>query len=110
MGPKAMTETEHDEPLGNACTAIARVLAGSLQVLAFPSVSHVYNPLIYRWAAHHEYLQRYGNRTGRVLLVGMISGPWGMTQPGQSHGQSRLGGKRRSGPGPLAVTARRTGK
>lgn len=82
-----MTETDHDEPLDNACTAIARVLAGSLQVLALPSVSHVYNPLIYMWAAHHEYLQRYGNRTGRVLLVGMNPGTWGMTQTGVPFGE-----------------------
>ncbi|MFA5664089.1 uracil-DNA glycosylase family protein [Castellaniella sp.] len=66
----------------NAATAIARVLAGSLQVLAFPSASHVYNPLTYMWAAHREYLQRHGSRQGRILLVGMNPGPWGMAQTG----------------------------
>src|SRR5690606_14245772 len=62
--------------LDDARRAIARVLAGSLQALAFPSVSHLYSPLIYRWSAHREYLQRYGSRTGRILLVGMNPGPW----------------------------------
>ena len=71
----------------NACTAIARVLAGSLQVLSFPSASHVYNPLIYMWSAHQEYLERHGNQTGRILLVGMNPGPWGMAQTGVPFGE-----------------------
>ena len=39
-----MTAAPDSDP-DNAGTAIARVLAGSLQVLSFPSPSHVYNPL-----------------------------------------------------------------
>ncbi|WP_345796821.1 uracil-DNA glycosylase family protein [Castellaniella sp. MT123] len=75
-----------DPDLDNTATAIARVLAGSLQVLAFPSASHVYNPLIYMWPAHREYMQRYGNLKGRILLVGMNPGPWGMAQTGVPFG------------------------
>ncbi|MFA7438465.1 uracil-DNA glycosylase family protein [Castellaniella sp.] len=80
-----MAENLDSDP-DNACTAIARVLAGSLQVLAFPSASHVYNPLIYMWPAHRDYLQRYGSRRGRILLVGMNPGPWGMAQTGVPFG------------------------
>lgn len=71
----------------NASTAVARMLAGSLQVLRFPSASHVYNPLIYMWAAHRDYLQRYGSSLGRILLVGMNPGPWGMAQTGVPFGE-----------------------
>ncbi|MFC4297541.1 uracil-DNA glycosylase family protein [Castellaniella hirudinis] len=78
---------DFDPDLDNTSTAIARVLAGSLQVLAFPSASHVYNPLIYMWPAHREYLQRYGSRQGRILLVGMNPGPWGMAQTGVPFGE-----------------------
>lgn len=73
--------------LDNSCTAIARTLAGSLQVLDFDSASHVYNPLIYMWSAHREYLQRYGSQTDRILLVGMNPGPWGMAQTGVPFGE-----------------------
>lgn len=79
--------TISDPDLDNASTAIARVLAGSLQVLEFPSASHVYNPLIYMWSAHREYLQRHGGRKGRILMVGMNPGPWGMAQTGVPFGE-----------------------
>ncbi len=82
---KPMTASPDPDP-DNALTAIARVLAGSLQVLTFPSAGHVYNPLIYMWSAHREYLQRHGARTGRILLVGMNPGPWGMAQTGVPFG------------------------
>lgn len=74
--------SQSNSDLDNASTAIARTLAGSLQVLAFPSASHVYNPLIYMWSAHREYLMQHGSRTDRILLVGMNPGPWGMAQTG----------------------------
>lgn len=76
--------------LDNSCTAIARTLAGSLQVLKFNSASHVYNPLIYMWSAHREYLQRFGSQAGRILLVGMNPGPWGMAQTGVPFGEINI--------------------
>lgn len=85
---KARRMTAKPAPdLDNASTAIARVLAGSLQVLEFPSASHVYNPLTYMWSAHREYLQRHGGGKGRILLVGMNPGPWGMAQTGVPFGE-----------------------
>ncbi|UYO94169.1 uracil-DNA glycosylase family protein [Pollutimonas sp. M17] len=87
-----LTQAKHmvarlDPDPDNTCTAIARVLAGSLQVLMFPSASHVYNPLTYMWEAHREYLQRYGSRNNRILLLGMNPGPWGMAQTGVPFGE-----------------------
>ena len=80
-----------------------RKLAREVDALNWHTPSHVYNPLLYAWSAHREYLRRYGETRGRVLLLGMNPGPWGMTQTGVPFGdvvtvrewfhiESRLGG------------------
>jgi single-strand selective monofunctional uracil DNA glycosylase len=51
-----------------------------------PPVSHVYDPLDYAWAAHSQYLQRYGGGQREIVLVGMNPGPWGMAQTGVPFG------------------------
>ena len=63
-----------------------RTLARETDGLSLSTPSHVYNPLIYASAAHHEYLRRYGAKRGRVLLLGMNPGPWGMAQTGVPFG------------------------
>jgi single-strand selective monofunctional uracil DNA glycosylase len=50
-------------------------------------VTCVYNPLEYAWAAHEAYLRRFGARTGRVVLLGMNPGPFGMAQTGVPFGE-----------------------
>lgn len=50
-------------------------------------VAHVYNPLDYARPLHEAYLQRFGHRTGRALLLGMNPGPWGMAQTGVPFGE-----------------------
>lgn len=65
---------------------IARRLARDAAALRWRTPSHVYNPLIYAWPAYREYLGRYGERRGRVLLLGMNPGPWGMAQTGVPFG------------------------
>ena len=65
---------------------IARRLAREVDALEFTTPTHVYNPLSYAWHAYHEYLVRYGAARGRVLLLGMNPGPWGMTQTGVPFG------------------------
>jgi single-strand selective monofunctional uracil DNA glycosylase len=65
---------------------IARRLAREAEALEWHTPSHVYNPLVYAWAGYHEYLRRYGLERGRVLLLGMNPGPWGMTQTGVPFG------------------------
>ena len=70
---------------------IARRLSKAVAGLRFsPPVSHVYNPLEYAGAAHEEYLRRFGAGTGRVVLLGMNPGPWGMTQTGVPFGEVEL--------------------
>jgi single-strand selective monofunctional uracil DNA glycosylase len=50
-------------------------------------ITHVYNPLVYAWAAHRQYLRRFGTATPReIVLVGMNPGPWGMAQTGVPFG------------------------
>ena len=65
---------------------VTRTLARDVDRLVLHTPSHVYNPLIYAWAGHREYLRRYGAKRGRVLLLGMNPGPWGMAQTGVPFG------------------------
>lgn len=54
-------------------------------------VTHVYNPLVYAWKAHCEYLRLYGAGASReVVLLGMNPGPWGMAQTGVPFGEVSL--------------------
>jgi single-strand selective monofunctional uracil DNA glycosylase len=70
---------------------IARELSDRVSELEVgPPVSHVYNPLEYARAAHEEYLLRFGGAPGRVVLLGMNPGPWGMTQTGVPFGEVEL--------------------
>ncbi len=67
---------------------IARELGDAVMGLSFSApVTHVYNPLDYAWAAHAQYLERYGSPPKKVLLVGMNPGPWGMAQTGVPFGE-----------------------
>lgn len=45
-------------------------------------VAKVVAPLEYAWAGHEAYVRRYGDATGRDVLVGMNPGFWGMAQTG----------------------------
>lgn len=71
-------------------TAIADALSDQLAPLAFaPPVAVVLDPTRYARALHHQYLQRFGQDgpAGRVLLLGMNPGPWGMAQTGVPFGE-----------------------
>jgi single-strand selective monofunctional uracil DNA glycosylase len=64
-----------------------RRLRNRLAPLTFaPPVTHVYQPLDYAWEPHREYLERWGGATGRVVLLGMNPGPFGMAQTGVPFG------------------------
>jgi single-strand selective monofunctional uracil DNA glycosylase len=52
-----------------------------------PPVAYVYNPLDYAWAAHRQYLERYGAAPREILFLGMNPGPWGMAQTGVPFGE-----------------------
>lgn len=70
----------------SAVLRATRRLAREVGDLRWRTPSHVYNPLLYAWTAHREYLRRYGSARGRVLLLGMNPGPWGMAQTGVPFG------------------------
>ncbi|MDZ7792764.1 MAG: single-stranded DNA-binding protein [Spirochaetia bacterium] len=68
--------------------AAAAQLARTTDGLAFSGkVAYTYNPLIYAWAPHAEYIRRYANGPREILLVGMNPGPWGMAQTGVPFGE-----------------------
>ena len=67
--------------------AISSELSARVDALAFPSVPYVYNPLVYARAPHEAYLERWGTRSPReVVMVGMNPGPFGMAQTGVPFG------------------------
>lgn len=71
--------------------AIDERLAAIVDGLSFaPPVHTVMNPLRYAAAIRRQYLARWGQRTGRTLLVGMNPGPWGMMQTGVPFGTVSL--------------------
>lgn len=58
-------------------------LADAVDALNFAApVAHIYNPLRYAWPSHRQYLDRFGWAPGRILLLGMNPGPFGMAQTG----------------------------
>jgi len=68
--------------------AAAQELAEQVAGLKFElPVTHVYNPLAYAWAAHEEYLRRFGDARKRVVFLGMNPGPFGMVQTGVPFGE-----------------------
>jgi single-strand selective monofunctional uracil DNA glycosylase len=70
-----------------ALIAISRELCAAVDELRFAApTAYVYNPLAYARAAHESYLTRYGAGTGRILLLGMNPGPFGMAQTGVPFG------------------------
>lgn len=73
---------------GKQCVTAAKRLAKAVDTLEFSSpITHVYNPLIYAWKAHQQYLERYARSTCRILFLGMNPGPWGMAQTGVPFGE-----------------------
>ena len=71
-----------------ALIEITERLRDEVQRLSFAApTSHVYNPLVYAWVPHLDYLQKYGAKTGRVVLFGMNPGPFGMAQTGVPFGE-----------------------
>ncbi|UJR82652.1 uracil-DNA glycosylase family protein [Sandaracinus amylolyticus] len=67
---------------------ISRELGKKVSRLSFGDpVAYVYNPLEYARAPHEAYLERYGAKTPReVLMLGMNPGPFGMAQTGVPFG------------------------
>lgn len=71
-------------PLADATRRLCRALAP----LRFSApVDTVYQPLDYAWAAHAQYLDRYGRGRKRVVFLGMNPGPFGMAQTGIPFGE-----------------------
>jgi single-strand selective monofunctional uracil DNA glycosylase len=75
----------------DALVDISRELSAEVDSLRFPSAHVVYNPLVYARAPHEAYLERFGAKRPReVLMVGMNPGPFGMAQTGVPFGDVRM--------------------
>ncbi len=76
------------ECMSKRLITITSELSEGVDALLFSKpVAYVYNPLKYAWESHRTYLRKYGEGKGRVLLIGMNPGPWGMAQTGVPFGE-----------------------
>ncbi len=74
-----------------ALVRITRRLRRDVDQIRFaPPVAYVYNPLDYARVPHEAYLRRFGTKTGRIVLLGMNPGPFGMAQTGVPFGEVEL--------------------
>jgi single-strand selective monofunctional uracil DNA glycosylase len=86
-----MRSTSSGGNVASGLLGISRRLAREVDRMRFgPPVTHVYNPLRYAAAPHEQYLRRFGSAKGRVLLLGMNPGPFGMAQTGVPFGDVAL--------------------
>lgn len=70
---------------------ITETLADELDRLEFSApVAYVYNPLVYAFEPHAQYLTRFGSGTKETVFVGMNPGPWGMAQTGVPFGEIEI--------------------
>lgn len=72
--------------LSATAQALSAELAAAIPRFA-PPVTHVYDPTRYAWPVHEAYLRAYGGAPGRIVLVGMNPGPFGMAQTGVPFGE-----------------------
>ncbi len=83
-----MIKQTRSTAINEALLAAARRLRADTGRLSFEApVTHVYNPLIYAWAPHEAYLQRFGGGRKRIVFLGMNPGPFGMAQTGVPFGE-----------------------
>ena len=76
------------QPAATALLKAARSLRTKVNKLSFAGqVAWVYNPLDYAWAAHEQFICRFGDSPKRVLFLGMNPGPFGMMQTGVPFGE-----------------------
>ncbi|MEZ5650802.1 MAG: single-stranded DNA-binding protein [Burkholderiaceae bacterium] len=77
-----------DATTAQALEQAALRLRDAVEALRFAAPVHtVYDPLDYAWAAHAQYLARYGRGAKTVVFLGMNPGPFGMMQTGVPFGE-----------------------
>jgi single-strand selective monofunctional uracil DNA glycosylase len=86
-----LATNRHECRATSSLVTISRELSARVDELRFPSVAFVYNPLVYARAPHEAYLERWGAKPPReVLMVGINPGPFGMAQTGVPFGDVRM--------------------
>jgi single-strand selective monofunctional uracil DNA glycosylase len=75
-------------PITESLIAAARRLRAETSRLEYGlPVAHVYNPLVYAWAAYEAYLRKFIATPKRIVFLGMNPGPFGMVQTGVPFGE-----------------------
>ena len=73
--------------LANAMVERTLQLREQVESLRFSSDYIIYNPLIYAWDIHEQYIRRYMSNPIEALFLGMNPGPFGMAQTGVPFGE-----------------------
>lgn len=68
-------------------SATASLRDGTARLQFGEPVHFTYNPLIYAWAPHEQYVRTYGNGEKSHFFLGMNPGPFGMAQTGVPFGE-----------------------
>ncbi len=73
--------------IGNKVVERTLQFRSQVESLRFSTDYVVYNPLIYAWDLHEQYLLRYVNKQVETIFLGMNPGPFGMAQNGVPFGE-----------------------
>ncbi|MDT4762400.1 uracil-DNA glycosylase family protein [Sphaerochaeta sp. PS] len=73
--------------IGRAIVERTIEFRAQVESLRFSTDSIVYNPLIYAWPLHEQYILKYVNKQVETLFLGMNPGPFGMAQTGVPFGE-----------------------
>lgn len=83
-----MQNSSDSTRIQNIVLQAAKKLAEEADRLRFSApVEFIYNPLVYAWNVHAEYIRRYGSSSKKALFLGMNPGPFGMAQNGIPFGE-----------------------
>ena len=73
--------------IGNKVVERTLQFRSQIESLRFSTGYVVYDPLIYAWDLHEQYLLRYVNKPIETIFLGMNPGPFGMAQNGIPFGE-----------------------
>ncbi|MFA6783571.1 MAG: single-stranded DNA-binding protein, partial [Sphaerochaeta sp.] len=62
-------------------------LREQVESLRFSTDYIIYNPLLYAWDVHEQYIRKYMSAPIEALFLGMNPGPFGMAQTGVPFGE-----------------------
>lgn len=82
------TVMDGEYSLSDQYLMLEQKLCNQLRGIQFQKpVSHIYNPLVYAFETHADFVRRFTNKQKPILFLGMNPGPFGMSQNGVPFGE-----------------------